>query len=104
MDGLAAADRNNAMLGAASTVGDELTKGSATTVIGNGSTVVSQNNSPNILGAVAKGAFGGWSTDQRQRTQNEANKILAAPPVQILPRDTRFLVTVTFPTPISFTR
>jgi hypothetical protein len=104
MDGLAAADRNNAILGGVSAVGDELTKGSATTVIGNGSTVVSQNNTPNIFGAVAKGAFGGWSTDQRQRTQAEATKLLAAPPVQILPLNTPFRVTVTFPAPISFTR
>jgi hypothetical protein len=97
IDGLATADRNNALLAGASAVGDELTKSSATTVIGNGSTVVSQSNNPNILGAIAKGAFGVWSNDQRQRTQNEANRILAAPPIQILPRDTRFLVTVTFP-------
>jgi hypothetical protein len=101
IDGLAAVDRNNAILGAASAVGEELTKGSATTVIGNGSTVVSQSNNPNILGAIAKGAFGVWSNDQRQRTQNEANRILAAPPIQILPKDTRFLVTVTFPALIS---
>jgi hypothetical protein len=104
MDGLAAADRNNAILGSASAVGDELTKGSATTVIGNGSTVVSQNNTPNIFGAVAKGAFGSWSTDQRQRTQAEATKLLAAPPVQILPRDTRLVVTATFPAPIIIPR
>jgi hypothetical protein len=104
MDGLAAADRNNAVLGSVSAVGDELTKGSATTVIGNGSTVVSQNNTPNIWGAAAKGAFGGWSADQRQRTQAEATKILAAPPVQILPLNTPFRVTVTFPAPISFAR
>jgi hypothetical protein len=101
IDGLATADRNNALLAGASAVGDELTKGSATTVIGNGSTVVSQSNNPNILGAIAKGAFGVWSNDQRQRTQNEANRILAAPPIQILPKDTRFLVTVTFPALIS---
>jgi hypothetical protein len=104
MDGLAAADRNNAMLSGVSAVGEELTKGSATTVIGNGSTVVSQNNTPNVWGAAARGVFGAWSTDQRQRTQAEATKILAAAPIQILPRDTRLRVTVTFPAPISISR
>jgi hypothetical protein len=104
IDGLAAADRNNAMLSGVSAVGEELTKGSATTVIGNGSTVVSQNNTPNVWGAAARGVFGAWSTDQRQRTQAEATKILAAAPVQILPRNTRLRVTVTFPAPISISR
>jgi hypothetical protein len=102
---LATADRNNALLGIASGIGDELTKGSSSVTVGNGSTIINQgNNVPNIWGGALKGASQSVLTDQRQRTQTKASQILSAPPAQSLRGDIPLLLTVTFPAPISIVR
>ena len=98
---LATADRNNALVGIAGGIGDELTKGTANVTVGNGSTIIQQgNNTPNILGGVLKGGSQTILNDQRQRNQTKASQALAAPPIQSLAADTPLLLTVNFPAPI----
>jgi hypothetical protein len=98
MGDLATADRNNAFFGAAGEIGNELTKGQASINVGNGSTIIQQtNNNPNILGAVLKGGAQTYANDQRQRTQQEASKIMAGQPVQFLPPGTPVSLTVVNP-------
>jgi hypothetical protein len=97
MADLGKADVNNALLGAAGQVGDELTKSTASVNVGNGSTIIQQTNNPNILGAVLKGGFSSWATDQRQRTQTEASQIIATQSIQYLPQGTTVTLTVDSP-------
>jgi hypothetical protein len=91
---LAVADRNNALLGAAGEIGTELTKGNTSVNVANGISVVQQTNNPNIFGAILKGGFQSWASDQRQRTQTTASQILAAQPIQYLAQNTPVLLTV----------
>jgi hypothetical protein len=98
MGDLATADRNNAFFGSVGEIGNELTKGQASINVGNGSTIIQQtNNNPNILGAVLKGGAQTYANDQRQRTQQEASKIMAGQPVQFLPPGTPVSLTVVNP-------
>jgi cytoskeletal protein RodZ len=98
MGDLATADRNNAFWGAAGEVGNELTKGQTSINVGSGSTIIQQaNNSPNIPGALLKGAAQNYANDQRQRTQQEATKIMAGQPVQFLAAGTPVSLTVINP-------
>jgi hypothetical protein len=97
MADLGKADVNNALLGAAGQVGDELTKSTASVNVGNGSTIIQQTNNPNILGAVLKGGFSTWATDQRQRTQTEASQIIATQSIQYLPQGSTVTLTVDSP-------
>lgn len=98
MGDLATADRNNAFWGAAGEVGNELTKGQTSINVGSGSTIIQQaNNSPNIPGALLKGAAQNYANDQRQRTQQEAAKIMASQPVQFLAAGTPVSLTVINP-------
>jgi hypothetical protein len=97
MADLAKADTNNALLGAAGQVGDELTKSTASINVGSSSTIIQQTNNPNILGAVLKGGFSTWATDQRQRTQTEASQIIATQSIQYLPQGTTVTLTVDSP-------
>jgi hypothetical protein len=101
MADLAKADTNNALLGAAGQVGDELTKSTASINVGNGSTIIQQTNTPNYLGAVLKGGFQTWATDQRQRTQTEASQIIATPSIQYLSQGTTVTLTVDSPAQVS---
>jgi hypothetical protein len=98
MGDLATADRSNAFFGAVGEIGNELTKGQASINVGNGSTIIQQtNNNPNILGAVLKGGAQTYANDQRQRTQQEASKIMAGQPVQFLAAGTPVSLTVVNP-------
>jgi hypothetical protein len=97
MADLARADTNNALLGAAGQIGDELTKSTASINVGSSSTIVQTTNNPNILGAVLKGGFSTWATDQRQRTQTEASGIIATQSIQYLPQGTAVDLTVNSP-------
>jgi hypothetical protein len=97
---LAKADINNALLGAGGEIGNELTKGSSSINVGNGSTIIQNSSNPNILGAVLKGGFQTWATDQRQRTQTSASQILSAPPIQYLAQNTPVKLTVNSPATI----
>jgi hypothetical protein len=97
MADLAKADTNNALLGAAGQVGDELTKSTASINVGSSSTIIQQTNTPNYLGAVLKGGFQNWATDQRQRTQTEASGIIATQSIQYLPQGTAVTLTVDSP-------
>ncbi len=97
MADLAKADTKNALLGAAGQVGDELTKSTASINVGSSSTIIQQTNNPNILGAVLKGGFQTWATDQRQRTQTEASQIIATQSIQYLPQGTAVTLTVDSP-------
>jgi hypothetical protein len=101
MADLAKADTNNALLGAAGQVGDELTKSTASINVGNGSTIIQQTNNPNIWGAAVKGGFQTWATDQRQRTQTEASGIIATPSIQYLAQGTTVTLTVDSPAQVS---
>jgi hypothetical protein len=101
MADLAKADTNNALLGAAGQVGDELTKSTASINVGNGSTIIQQTNTPNYLGAVLKGGFQNWATDQRQRTQTEASQIIATQSIQYLSQGTSVTLTVDSPAQVS---
>ena len=97
---LATADRNNALVGIGGAIGKELTKGTASVTVGNGSTIIQQgNNPPNLFGA-ALGSLDSVVSEQRQRVQTKAAQALAAPPIQSLPVDTPLLLTVNFPAPI----
>jgi hypothetical protein len=100
MGELAAADRQNALLGAVGEVGNELTKGNTSVNVANGVSVIQQTNNTNILGAVFKGGFQSWATDQRQRTQTSASQMIAAQPIQYLAQNTPVLLTVDSPAPI----
>jgi hypothetical protein len=100
MGELAAADGQNALLGAAGEVGNELTKSSTSVNVANGVSVIQQTNNPNILGAVFKGGFQSWATDRRQRTQTSASQIIAAPPIQYLAQNTPVLLSVDSSAPI----
>jgi hypothetical protein len=97
MADLAKADTNNALLGAAGQVGDELTKSTASINVGSSSTIIQQTNTPNYLGAVLKGGFQNWATDQRQRTQTEASQIIATQSIKYLPQGTAVTLTVDSP-------
>jgi hypothetical protein len=97
---LARADTSNALLGAAGEVGNELTKGTSSINVGNGSTIIQNSSNPNIVGAVLKGGFQTWATDQRQRTQNNASQILAGQPIQYLAQGTPVTLTVNTPATI----
>jgi hypothetical protein len=101
---LARADTNNALLGAVGQVGEELTKSTASVNVGNGSTIIQQTNNPNIVGAVLKGGFQTWSTDQRVRTQAEASQILATQPIQYLAQGTPVTLIVDRPATIAIPR
>jgi hypothetical protein len=101
---LARADTNNALLGAVGQVGEELTKSTASVNVGNGSTIIQQTNNPNIVGAVLKGGFQTWSTDQRVRTQAEASQILATQPIQYLAQGTPVTLIVNRPATIALPR
>jgi hypothetical protein len=104
MGDLAKADVNNALLGAAGQVGEEFTKSTASVNVGNGSTIIQQTNNPNIFGAVLKGGFQTWATDQRQRTQTEASQILTAQPIQYLSQGTPVTLIVNRPATIAIPR
>jgi hypothetical protein len=101
MADLAKADTNNALLGAAGQVGDELTKSTASINVGSSSTIVQTTNNPNIWGAVLKGGFSTWATDQRQRTQTEASQIIATQSIQYLSQGTTVTLTVDSPAQVS---
>jgi hypothetical protein len=101
---LASADTNNALLGAAGQVGEELTKSTTSINVGNGSTIIQQTNNPNIWGAVLKGGFQTWATDQRQRTQTQASQINALQPIQYLAQGTPVTLTVARPARIIIPR
>jgi hypothetical protein len=101
---LARADTNNALLGAVGQVGEELTKSTTSINVGNGSTIIQQTNNPNILGAVLKGGFQTWATDQRQRTQTEVSQINALQPIQYLAQGTPVTLTVARPARIIIPR
>jgi hypothetical protein len=101
---LARADTNNALLGAVGQVGEELTRSTTSINVGNGSTIIQQTNNPNILGAVLKGGFQTWATDQRQRTQTEASQINALQPIQYLAQGTPVTLTVARPARIIIPR
>jgi hypothetical protein len=101
---LARADVNNALLGAAGQLGEELTRSTASVNVGNGSTIIQQTNNPNFYGAVLKGGFQTWATDQRQRTQTQASQILATQPIQYLPQGTAVTLTVDSPAQITITQ
>ncbi len=99
-DKLASADLRAAVFNGLSEVGNVLVNGnnSSTVTVGGGTTIATNNNgSPNILGAVAKGAFSPLAQTQVTRAQAIAQKLEKQSKVATLKPGTQVLIYVAVP-------
>jgi hypothetical protein len=101
-DELVSADTKTAIYGAISTVGQVLTQAGNQTVIGSTgigtiSSLQTNNPNPNILAAIAQGAFQPLLTANQNRTNTVTAEILSLGRINTLPINTKVKIFVTTP-------